>query len=508
MLIRFIFSKDGSFSTVDTLASTAVCGIIHSMFGGQPLLILGVAEPTVIMYTYLYNFTKEKADLGQELFLSWAECRFTRIAGELFGTLITVLFMQEAIKRNPTFSDLFDRWQRSFIADYGVPCMVLIWSLMSFGVPTKVPSGVPRRLFGPLPWESASLLHWTAILFNETITQTLLCGLIGLPPANGVLPQSPMHTKSLVVLKRQKEDGKECQGMHKQQGSNSEIYGRMQAVFIEMDTTPDHAVAKELKNLKDAVMKVKMEEAKMVMIWKNTSMLTCLFGLMSKRVSNLLQSLLVGALLLAMPAIKMIPTSILRGYFAYMALYSLPGNQFCERILLSFLLHLKDGTILEGDHASFVELMPFSYIAMFTLYQFAYLLLCFGITWIPIAGILFPTPFFLLIIIRQHLLPKLFHSQYLQELDAAEYEEIAGNQNCSQSMPFKFFYASLMHLAQRLNSFAKSDEIGIVSLDGDKPLTGNENHEFEISDAEILDELTTYNGELKFRSASFSDECL
>ena len=35
--------------------------------------------------------------------------------------------------------------------------------------------------------------------------QTLLCGLVGLPPSNGVLPQSPMHTKSLAVLKRQVE---------------------------------------------------------------------------------------------------------------------------------------------------------------------------------------------------------------------------------------------------------------------------------------------------------------
>lgn len=33
--------------------------------------------------------------------------------------------------------------------------------------------------------------------------QTLLCGLLGLPPSNGVLPQSPMHTKSLAVLKKQ-----------------------------------------------------------------------------------------------------------------------------------------------------------------------------------------------------------------------------------------------------------------------------------------------------------------
>ncbi|KAJ7958741.1 Boron transporter like [Quillaja saponaria] len=111
---------DGSLSTVETLASTAICGIIHSIFGGQPLLILGVAEPTVIMYTYLYNFSKGIPELGTKLYLAWASwvcvwtalflfllaifnvctiiTRFTRIAGELFGMLITVLFIQEAIK--------------------------------------------------------------------------------------------------------------------------------------------------------------------------------------------------------------------------------------------------------------------------------------------------------------------------------------------------------------------------------------------------------------------------
>ncbi|KAF5934772.1 hypothetical protein HYC85_025901 [Camellia sinensis] len=565
-------------STVDTLASTAICGIIHSIFGGQPLLILGVAEPTVIMYTYLYNFTKEKIDLGQELFLAWAgwvcvwttilllllaafnACtiisRFTRIAGELFGMLIAVLFMQEAIKWLYTngllaiifsfgllFTALKSRGARtwSFIADYGLPCMVLIWSLLSFGVPTKIPSGVPRRLFGPLPWESASLLHWTvikdmgkvpvvyifaafipavmitglyffdhcvasqmaqqkefnlknpsayhydilllgimiltqAILFIETITQTLLYGSIGLPPANGVLPQSPMHTKSLAVLKRQlsrKKMVKSAKECIKQQGSDSEIYGRMQAVFIEMDTTPDHAVAKELKNLKDAVMKSEDGGSKDGNDLEKHIDAHLPVRVNEQRLSNLLQSLLVGASLLAMPAIKMIPTSVLWGYFAYMALDSLPGNQFWERILLLFITpkrqyNLRNQSLLlmlnlylteswKEIMLSFVELVPFSYIAMFTLFQFAYLLLCFGITWIPIAGILFPTPFFLLIIIRQHLLPKLFHSQYLQELDAAEYEEIAV----------------------------------FICNDGDKPLTGNENHEFESSDVEILDGLMT-----------------
>ncbi|KAJ4869711.1 Boron transporter 1 [Raphanus sativus] len=113
-------STDGVLTAVQTLASTAICGIIHSVIGGQPLLILGVAEPTVIMYTFMFNFAKARPELGPNLFLAWsgwvcvwtalllfvmAICgacsiinRFTRVAGELFGLLIAMLFMQQAIK--------------------------------------------------------------------------------------------------------------------------------------------------------------------------------------------------------------------------------------------------------------------------------------------------------------------------------------------------------------------------------------------------------------------------
>lgn len=50
-----------------------------------------------------------------------------------------------------------------------------------------------------------------------------------------------MHTKSLAVLKRQQlrkkmvQKAKECM---KAKASNSEIYGKMQDVFIEMETSP------------------------------------------------------------------------------------------------------------------------------------------------------------------------------------------------------------------------------------------------------------------------------
>ncbi|KAJ0536914.1 putative bicarbonate transporter [Helianthus annuus] len=93
--------------------------------------------------------------------------------------------------------------------------------------------------------------------------------------------------------------------------------------------------------------------------------------------------------------------------------------------------HIK---VLEKVHASFIELVPFRSIMVFTIFQAVYFMVCYGMTWIPIAGILFPVPFFLLISIRQHILPKVFQLHHLRELDAAEYEEIVGSPTCAPSL--------------------------------------------------------------------------
>lgn len=126
----------------------------------------------------------------------------------------------------------------------------------------------------------------------------------------------------------------------KESATNSEIYGRMQAVFIEMDkpTAGDsHQAAAELRNLKEAVMKDddggdtkgKFDPEKHIELYLPVRV-------NEQRLSNFLQSILVGCAVFALPVIKMIPTSVLWGYFAYMAIDSLPGNQFWERILLLF----------------------------------------------------------------------------------------------------------------------------------------------------------------------------
>ncbi len=95
---------------------------------------------------------------------------------------------------------------------------------------------------------------------------------------------------------------------------------------------------KELENLKEAVMKAddggdakgKFDPEKHIDAYLPVRV-------NEQRMSNLLQSLLVGLSIGAISVIKMIPTSVLWGYFAYMAIDSLPGNQFWERMLLLFI---------------------------------------------------------------------------------------------------------------------------------------------------------------------------
>lgn len=561
-------STDGVLTAVQTLASTALCGIIHSIIGGQPLLIVGVAEPTVIMYTFMFNFAKDQADLGRNLFLAWAgwvcvwtalllffmailgACsiinRFTRLAGELFGLLIAMLFMQQAIKglvdefriptrENPKLMEFLPSWRfangmfalvlsfglmltalrsrkarswrygsgwlRSLIADYGVPIMVLVWTAVSYIPSGSVPHGIPRRLFSPNPWSPGAYDNWTVVkdmlnvpvvyiigafvpatmiavlyYFDHSVASqlaqqkefnlrkppsfhydllllgfmTLLCGLIGIPPANGVIPQSPMHTKSLATLKHQLLRNRlvaTARKAMKMNASLGQLYGNMQEVYQQMQTPLiyQEASARGLKELKDSTI-----EAAASMGHLDAPVDESIFDVekeidellpvevKEQRVSNVLQSIMVGGCVAAMPVLKMIPTSVLWGYFAFMAIESLPGNQFWERILLLFTAPSRRYKVLEDYHATFVETVPFKAIALFTIFQALYLAVCFGITWIPIAGVLFPLMIMLLVPVRQYILPKFFKGVHLQDLDAAEYEE-------SPALPFNL--ATEMELA-------------------------------------------------------------
>lgn len=96
-------------------------------------------------------------------------------------------------------------------------------------------------------------------------------------------------------------------------------------------------MSRELEDLKEAVLNAKDGDGKGKFDPEKHIDALLPVRVNEQRASNLFQSLLVGAAVFAVPIINMIPTSVLWGYFAYMALDSLPGNQFWERLLLLFI---------------------------------------------------------------------------------------------------------------------------------------------------------------------------
>lgn len=425
-----------------------------------------------------------------------------RFANGMFALVLSFGLMLTALRSRKARSWRYGSgWLRSLIADYGVPLMVLIWTAISYIPSGSVPHGIPRRLFSPNPWSPGAYDNWTVVkdmmnvpvvyiigafipatmiavlyYFDHSVASqlaqqkefnlrkppsfhydllllgfmTLLCGLLGIPPSNGVIPQSPMHTKSLATLKHQLLRNKlvtTARKAMKMNASLGEVYGNMQEAYQQMQTPLiyQQPSAQGLKELKDSTIQAAASmghldapvDESIFDVEKEIDELLPV-EVKEQRVSNLLQAVMVGGCVAAMPILKMIPTSVLWGYFAFMAIESLPGNQFWERILLLFTAPSRRYKVLEDYHATFVETVPFKTIAFFTIFQALYLAVCFGITWIPIAGVLFPLMIMLLVPVRQYILPKFFKGAHLQDLDAAEFEE-------SPALPFNL--AAEMELA-------------------------------------------------------------
>lgn len=132
----------------------------------------------------------------------------------------------------------------------------------------------------------------------------------------------------------------------KMNSSLGQLYGNMQEAYQQMQTPLVHQVPSSdggLKELKESTVQLASSmgnidapvDETVFDVEKEIDDLLPV-EVKEQRVSNLLQSCMVGGCVAAMPALKLIPTSVLWGYFAFMAIESLPGNQFWERILLLF----------------------------------------------------------------------------------------------------------------------------------------------------------------------------
>ncbi|KAG7667620.1 hypothetical protein Ndes2437B_g07632 [Nannochloris sp. 'desiccata'] len=537
--VQFQKETDNIIHVVHVLISTAIGGLTQCLIGGQPLLIVGVAEPIVLVYSYMYSFAEDQQDLGSERFLAWAAwtcvwagiivvllaltnacayiSKFTRYAGESFGALIALLFIQQAIKglvnefsypeseiegENQApwqtinglwaillalgllFSGLTIRkarkWKylsspvRAILADYGVPLLVIAWTGLSYAISSpnssNIGGSVPSRVSAPNTWAMGSA-SWTvstqmlevpgkyiaaalipglimAVLFyfdhnvSGQLAQqeefnlkratahhwdlfilgiiTIVLGILGLPPINGVIPQSPMHTKALSTVVTKKDNDKN--GGVGGQSSNGDVVKKKKIIgeiAKELDgngatvhsttingtfESPFQAFPSPPTNANDSVIQLSVVE---------------------QRGSGLLQSLLVGACLAIMPAIRCIPTAVLWGYFAFMAAESLPGSQLWDRTLLLLTDPKRRYLVLEKGHTPYLEIVKYKTVVAFTLIQLVVVGAVYGLTWAGIAGVLFPLPILALVPFRQYILPRWFSNVDLNALDKLEEEEAA-----------------------------------------------------------------------------------
>ncbi|XP_052792339.1 solute carrier family 4 member 11-like [Mya arenaria] len=123
---------------------------------------------------------------------------------------------------------------------------------------------------------------------------------------------------------------------------------------------------------------------------------------------------MIGLSLLFMSVLAYIPTPVLYGLFLYIAVTALDGNQMFERVLLL----ITEQSAYPPNH--YIRRVPQRMMHFFTLLQLVQLLvLCgFGFAPYPYLKMFFPVLIFLLIPLRQKVIPKIIQQKYLRAMDS------------------------------------------------------------------------------------------
>jgi len=186
----------------------------------------------------------------------------------------------------------------------------------------------------------------------------VLCGIIGVPPGNGLIPQAPLHVRALAV--------------------------------IEYEDTPGG----------------KREVYK---------------GVVEKRWSNLLQSLGCFLTVFLFPVIKTIPQSVLSGTFLYMGMSGFYGNGLYDRLGCLFMEVERRPDFDFIKHVPFPQMTRWTLLQFFSVVLIFFVSFNFFMPEgsAPIA-VLFPVIIAILIPLREKWLPTKFTVEEIKYLDPSD----------------------------------------------------------------------------------------
>jgi mannitol/fructose-specific phosphotransferase system IIA component (Ntr-type) len=464
-------ATEGRIGAAEMLLATGIGGVLFSLLGGQPLIILGATGPHLIFIALLYELCKQwslpffefYAAVGLfsglwllVLALTDASCLvrfFTRFTDEIFAALISSIYLKEAFtsilgtldnaRREGSGQDaaflalllslgtfggalLLSRFRKSrylsrnireFLADFG-PTLAITAMLLFAQLFPVVPLDtlqVPERFeptYGAAQGDvtaAASIKRpWLIPLWNLSPALWLLAALVAVPVT--VLTFLEQNISARIVNSPDHQ-------LRKGPGYHLDLFtlGVIRLVGSPLGLPWIAAAAVRCMNHVRALATVEEK-------WNSAGeRREEIIHVIENRLSGLAISVLIGASLLLLPWLKLIPIAVLYGLFLYMGFVSLSGNQFFERLML----WITDPELYPKTH--YTRTVPRRTIHLFTAVQAACFAFLFWLTWSPLK-LVFPLFIAALIPIRQGL-NRLFlpaHLAILDEVSDSQPEEPQG----------------------------------------------------------------------------------
>jgi len=434
----------------ETIISQAVAGIIFSVFAGQPLTIVMTTAPLTVFIDVLfrwctalnipflpfYAWTGFWTALFLLILVATDACFIMKYCGhfteEIFAMLIAALFIGEYVKpllkliqagpvskfhlafilATGTFiiansllqlrrSFLLKPIIRQLLADFGIPIAVLLMSALRLAFPTVDAEmlQVPRTI-GIVTTNGRP---WIVPIFNLGVGPIFLAGVSGLLLAT--LFFLDQNISSILVNRAENK-------LKKGPGYNLDLVIVSIIIIVQslfgmawthaaLPHSPLHA-----RQLAD-VSEYEAHGRRYERVVKSRE----------TRITGFVTHILIGLSILMRDALKLIPLSVLYGFFLFLGLCTLDGNAFWDRILLLFTQPEKYPT----NH--YVRKVPIRRIHLYTFIQFTLLVLLWfdksnfymGNT-VFNTGLLFPFIIACFIPVRLYVLPRIFSPKELQAL--------------------------------------------------------------------------------------------
>uniref|UniRef100_A0A8C3N5P9 Anion exchange protein n=1 Tax=Geospiza parvula TaxID=87175 RepID=A0A8C3N5P9_GEOPR len=205
-------ATEGRISAIESLFGASMTGIAYSLFGGQPLTILGSTGPVLVFEKILFKFCKEyglsylslRASIGLWTAIlciilvatdaSSLVCYITRFTEEAFASLICIIFIYEALEKLFHLSETYpinmhnnlelltkyscncvepehpsnktlQYWQ-----DYNISASDVPWGNLTVSECKKFHGEFVGRACGHHGPYVPDVLFWSVILFFSTVT--------------------------------------------------------------------------------------------------------------------------------------------------------------------------------------------------------------------------------------------------------------------------------------------------------------------------------------------------